>query len=167
MVVQADSSSRAAAIVPVGIASSETSILDGSPFRLRASGEITTGSGGTATFLPGIYYVATNALTTVTAGGTIVAGVASTALAASTTYPFLIEATCIWDSTSQVLSGYYTQIVGLASGFTAPAITIGNTLTAVALDSTTAGQGFQFQLTMGTGRTAGSLTLVQFAMEVL
>lgn len=167
VLVQADSASRAAAIPIPGIEVAGTSILDGSPFRLRASGKITTGSGGTATFLPGIYYVSSAALTTVTAGGTIMFGTASTALAASTSYPWMIEGIAVWDSTSQVLTGWYQQLVGIASGYTSPAIYISNTTASVSLDSTSAGQGFQFQFTMGTGRTGGTVTLTQFALEVL
>lgn len=165
--VQSDNALWAAFCGVPGIEVAGTSALDGRAFYLRASGKITTGSGGTSTFLPGIYYVASNARTTVTAPTVLVAGVASTALAATTSYPWLVEATCIWDSTSQVLTGYYDQIVGIASGLTTQAINISNFISSVALDSTTAGQGFQCAITMGTTRTGCTVSLSEFILEVL
>lgn len=161
--LQADNSALAAFVGVPQASGASLSILDGAPFRIRASGKVTIGAGGTSTFLPGIHYSAA-ARTQITAG-TIVAGVASTALAASTTYPWLNEYTGVWDSTSLVLTGWYSQIIGIASGFTSPAIHISNFTAAVNL--ATNGAGFVCAATMGSSQTGTVVTLKSFVLEVL
>lgn len=164
MFTQADSASLAPFVAVPRAASSTTSLLDGATVYIRASGTVFNGSGGTSTFLPGIYYSAA-ARTQITAvSGNLVAGSASTALAASTTYPWFCETTLTWDSTSLVLGGYYDQYVGIASGLVTQAVVI-NLLSAVNL--ATDGAGFVCGITMGTQRTGTIIALKQFILEVM
>lgn len=162
--LQADNSALAAFVALPRAASSTASRVDGSPFYVRASGTVTIGSAGTSTFLPGLYYSA-GARTQITiVAGNLVAGVASTALTASTTFPWFVEYTGIWDSTSKALGGYYDQYVAIASGTTTQAVTI-NLLGSV--DLTTDGAGFVCGCTMGTSRTGTVVTLKEFVLEVM
>lgn len=168
--LQSDNSSWAAFVaIQSAVAVAGTSLIDGVPFRLRASGRVVVGSGGTSTFTPGLYYISASVRTTVAspASGTQIAGTASTALSASTTYPWMIEATCIWDSVSETIGGWYTQTVGIAAGVTTQAILINNTQASTALDSTPGGAGFQATALFGTSRTGNSAVLSTFTAEVL
>lgn len=162
--LQSDNSSLAAFVAIPRAGTSTSSVVDGAPFYVRASGTVVIGSAGTSTFLPGLYYSA-GARTQITiVSGNLVAGVASTALSASTTYPWFVEYTGIWDSTSQALGGYYDQYVAIASGTTTQAVTI-NLLGTVNL--ATDGAGFVCGCTMGTSRTGTVVTLKSFVLEVL
>lgn len=162
---QADNSSLAAFVaIPRSGTGGTSSRVDGSPFYVRASGIVTIGSAGTSTFLPGLYYSA-GARTQITiVAGNLVAGVASTALTASGTFPWFVEYTGIWDSTSGALGGYYDQYVAIASGTTTQAVTI-NLLSSV--DLRTDGAGFVCGCTMGTSRTGTVVTLREFVLEVM
>lgn len=162
--LSADSSSYAAFVAVPRAAQSNTSLIDGVPFYVRASGTITVGSAGTTTCLPGIYYSAGARKQITVVSGNLVAGVASTALTASGNFPWFVEYTGIWDSTSKAMGGYYDQYFGIASGLTTQAVTI-NLLSSV--DLTTDGAGFVCGITDGTSRAGTVVTLKSFVFEVL
>lgn len=164
MFTQADNSALAPFVAVPRAPQSTNSLVDGGMIYISASGIVTNGTGGTSTFLPGLYYSAA-ARTQITAvSGNLVAGTASTALAASTSYPWFVEATLTWDSTSKVLGGYYDQYVGIASGLTTQAVVI-NLLSTI--DLSTDGAGFVCGITMGTQRTGTIISMKRFVMEVL
>lgn len=141
------------------------SLVDGKTLYMRMSGNILTGSGGTATFTPQIWFSANARTTTAVTSATAVAGAASTALAATTNYPWFLETTLCWSYSSLVLGGYYSQYVGIASGLTTQAITTSNFLSSVDLSSPT--NGFLASALMGTSRTGCVVTLSEFMLEVL
>jgi hypothetical protein len=145
--------------------SSGVSLIDGKAIYLRASGNILTGTGGTATFTPQIWFSANVRTTVVVTAATAVAGAASTALAATTNYPWFLETTLVWSFPSLVLGGYYSQYVGIASGLTTQTITTANFLSAVDLSVTT--NGFFASALMGTSRTGCVVTMNEFILEVL
>jgi hypothetical protein len=161
---QADNSALAAFVALPRAAQSNTSVVDGVPFYVRASGLVTIGSAGTSTFLPGLYYSAAARTQITIVAGNLVAGVASTALTASGTFPWVVEFTGIWESTVGAMGGYYDQYVAIASGTTTQAVTI-NLLASINL--ATDGAGFVCGCTMGTSRTGTVVTLKSFALEVL
>lgn len=161
---QADNSALAAFVAIPRAGTSTTSRVDGVPFYVRASGIITVGSAGTTTCLPGIYYSAAARTQITVVTGNLVAGTASTALTASGTFPWFVEYTGIWDSTSKALGGYYDQYFAIANGTTTQAVTI-NLLSTV--DLTTDGAGFVCGITDGTSRTGTVVTLKEFVLEVM
>lgn len=162
--LQSDNSALAAFVALPRAAQSTTSLVDGAPFYVRASGTITIGSAGTSTFLPGLYYSAAARTQITVVSGNLVAGTASTALTASGKFPWFVEYVGVWDSTSKALGGYYDQYVAIASGTTTQAVTI-NLLSSI--DLTTDGAGFVCGCTMGTSRAGTVVTLKQFILEVI
>ncbi len=161
---QADNSALAAFVAVPRSAQSNSSVVDGRPFKVRASGLVTIGSAGTSTFLPGIYYSAAARTQITIVAGNLVAGVLSTALTASGTFPWWTEYIGMWESTVGAMGGRYEQYVAIASGYTVPVVTI-NLLASVNL--TTDGAGFVCGCTMGTSRTGTVVTLKSFTLEVL
>ena len=161
---QADNSALAAFVAVPRAAGTSLSLLDGVQFKVRASGLVTIGSAGTSTFLPGIYYSAAARTQITIVAGNLGAGVASTALTASGTFPWFTEYVGIWESTVGAMGGRYEQYVAIASGYTVPVVTI-NLLSAVNLS--TDGAGFVCGCTMGTSRTGTVVTLKSFTLEVM
>lgn len=162
---QSDSASWASYCALPEAVVSGTSGLDGKCIYLRASGNVVVGTGGTSTFTPQIWWTANARTTTAVTSATAVAGAASTALSASTNYPWFLETTLVWSQASALLGGYYDQYVGIASGLTTPAITTGNVLSTIDLSVNT--NGFICSGLMGTSRTGTVITLSEFILEVL
>jgi hypothetical protein len=140
-----------------------TSLLDGRPFYVRASGKVTTGA--SSTFIATIYY-STAASTSITYNGTGVSttGVTLTSGAISTTSGnWMLEAEFIWDYTSKQLNGWFS---GLSSPTpTAVANTAATQITTV--DLSVPGPGFICGCHFGTTGAANVATLSEFVLEVM
>lgn len=162
---QSDSASWSAFVgLPSTAFASGTSGLDGKVFYLRMSGLVLTGSGGTATFTPQIWFTTLARTTVAVTSATAVAGTASTALSATTTYPWFLEAEIVYSQTATSFGGYYNQFVGIASGLTTQTITTANVITG---DLSVATSGFIASALMGTSRSGCVVTLSEFVAEVL
>jgi hypothetical protein len=113
-----------------------TSLLDGKTLYVRASGKITGGT--TTNFTPKLWFSANAKTQITTTGATSIA--AGTARAFnSTSGVFMIEATLVWDVTSQRLSGYFDCLNGSAGTLDAPAATTQVTGVDLALLTTPSG----------------------------
>lgn len=128
--------------------------FDGRPFRIRITGTATSAAAASQTLQFKLY------LGTSKAGTSLIAlpAAAFTGVATAGTYSFLLDATFLWDSTSQLLNGYAT-------------INIGNvTSTNVAITQATAVTlaNLQFNASFTTA-VAGSvaLTVKDFSMDLV
>jgi len=139
--------------VPADVASGN--LVDGRPFKVKVTGTFTTGTAA-ADFVPKLYFGNSTTLTSTN----VLAGV-SAGVSAATSYNFQLEATLLWDSTSKVLNGYYTQQVGSVVGNSGALTTLSNAPTNVSESGLIFTLSVEFTAQTGTA----SLNLKQFAIE--
>lgn len=136
-------------------------LMNGKTFLVRASGRATTGT--TSNFLAKLQYSANiTALAAATAGNNTDLVTLTNRSYATITRTWSIEAKCMWDSTSQRLTGQFNG-VNLETIETASAVI--TALTAVDLSLETA--GFVCAAIFGTGNAGNIAYLDDFSLEVL
>lgn len=130
---------------------------DGHPFKIKIAGIGNAGANGAQTVQVNLYQG-----TSATLGSDNLIGTTGTGLAAVAggAFSFLVEASCVWDATSQILAGYYTSIVTFAATSQISAPTKFTSVTSV----TTAGLSFVAGLTLGNGASS-TITLREFVAD--
>lgn len=103
-----------------------SSSWDGRPFRVRLSGIGNAGANAGQTLIVNLYQGTSATLGSDNKIGTTGAGLAAVAGGA---FNYYVEATCLWDATSQILSGAYTANIafGSTSQFTAYSTAVATT----------------------------------------
>lgn len=146
----------------VKIPSSSANIINGRKFRVRASGTATWGTAGNfkATIQYSSNITLTNAATST--NNTDMVALTNRNPGSAVTRSWYIEADCVWDSTSQRLTG---QANGLNSETIETANAAITALTAVDLSTETT--GFVVSALFGTSNASNSVSLVDFSLEVL
>jgi hypothetical protein len=126
--------------------------LDGHPFRVRISGVVTNGASDSLTVK---LYLGTSSTTT---SNTAIVGWTQAA-ATTANYPFIAEATLIWDSTSTKIWGTLDQ---LFNGVYVAVTTSGVTTTTV---SSISGLQFIPSFTFATANASNSILIREFTLE--
>lgn len=137
-----------------------SSSWDGRPFRVRIAGVGNAGANGAQSLIVNLYQG-----TSATLGSDNLVGTTGSALAAVAggAFNYLVEATCLWDPTSQILSGGYSANIafGSTSQFTAYTTT---TTAFVFTGITAAGLSFLASLKLGNGASS-TITVRDFTIE--
>ena len=136
-----------------------TASWDGHPFYVRLVGIGNAGANAGQTLLVGLYQG-----TSATPGSNNLLGTTGTGLAAAAggAFNFFVEATCLWDATSQILSGVVDANIafGSTSQYTAPASGTKFVYTGI----TAANLSFMGALTLGNAASS-TITLREFTVE--
>ena len=140
-----------------------TSLLDGRPFYVRASGKVTTGA--SSTLIVTIYYsaAASAAIAYNTTGVSTTGVTLTTGSIATTSGNWMLEAEFLWDYTSKQLNGVFT-------GLSSPTPTVATAAAATqitAVDLSVPGPGFTCGCHFGTTGAANVCTLSEFVLEVM
>jgi hypothetical protein len=142
---------------------SGTSLLDGRPIYVRASGKVTTGA--SSTLIVTLYYSAA-AAGAITYNGT---GVSTTGVTlttgsiATTSGNWMLEAEFLWDFTSKQLNGVFSGLSSPTPTVAAPAAATQIT----AVDLSIPGPGLVCGCHFGTTGAANVATLSEFVAEVM
>lgn len=123
-------------------------------FKVSALGRVT--SGGSYTWVPNIQYG-----TSTTAASNTTVAAASSRTIATTTAVWCIEATFLWDVTSQILKGQFWAINGSTQVLDVPAITT----VVTSVDLSIAGNGFVCSGLIGTTNASNIGYLDEFSLE--
>lgn len=135
-----------------------TSLLPGRLFKVRLVG---TGNAGANAAQSAIINLYQGTSATIASDKKIGTTGAALAMVAGGAFNFSIEATLLWDNTSQILSGYYTSNIafGSTSQFTTTTV-VSNVVTGV----TASGLSFLGTITMGNG-AASTVQLSEFSLD--
>lgn len=132
------------------------------PFKVRVSGYGNAGANAAQSVIVNLYQGTSATLGSDTKIATTGAALATVAGGA---YSYIIEATCQWDSTLQLLTGYFTACINFASKagsqFTTQAI-----LSNYATVTTAAGLSFLASVTMGNA-AASTANVTEFSAETI
>jgi hypothetical protein len=134
---------------------------DGHPFYVRVAGTGLAGHNASQTLIFNLYQGTSTTLGSDKKLGTTGAAFAIAQSTLNVNFNFYIEATLVWDSVSQVLSGSYAANIagGTTSQFTASTV-VSNVVTSVAAS------GLSFLATVTLGNAASStVTLSEFSVE--
>lgn len=155
-----------------GLPSGETndqfssSSWDGRPFKVRLSGIGTANHNAAQTITVNLYQGTSTTLASDKLLGSTDVSTTKFAVAQGATnvsFNFLIEATLLWDATSQVLSGEFTSNV---AGGTTSQINAGTVVSNVVASVTTSGLSFLGSFAFGNA-AGGSVTLREFIVDKL
>lgn len=150
--VQSDNSSKAAAVYFPPLLSGTTN----AKFKFRASGRATTV--GSHNVTPKVSYGVST-----TAGSNTIIAAATARAVATTTAPWSIWGELFWDSTSQVLRGWFSALNGSTAVLDAAAVL---TSTVSSVDLTATGLGLSVECTIATGG-GDSAILDELVLEAL
>jgi len=136
---------------------------DGRPFKVRICGVGTAGHNAAQTLLFNLYQGTSSTLASDKIIGTTGAAFAIAQSTVNVSFNFMIEATLLWDATSQVLSGSYTG--NIAGGTTSQFVTttvVPNVVTGV----TAANLSFLASVTLGNAASS-TVTIREFVVDKL
>lgn len=141
---------------------------DGRPFRVRLSGIGNAGANAAQSLIVNLYQGTSSTLASDHKIGTTGAAFAA---AAGGPFNYYVEVTCLWDATSQILSGAYTANIafGSTSQFTTYSTAVATTpavpSTAFVLTGvTSSGLSFLGSLTLGNAASS-TITVREFTIE--